>query len=110
MEKMTLEDCPSNGRFDASCARCCSCEMGQECHWLSCLNQFDDLANKPIHTVHASLLYGINLIGTRNKQMEHESKGCDCESCTWIRDAQKLSLEFSNSFAWTFSTDHTTNA
>lgn len=110
LEKMDLDDCPRDGRFDAGCEKCRKCDLGQECHWLSCLNQFDELANKPIHTIHASLLYSINLIESYNRQPEHDADSCTCESCTWMREAQQLSQEFTNSFAWAFSTNHTTGA
>jgi hypothetical protein len=110
LETMSLEECPQDGRFDSSCERCRSCDMGQECHWLSCLNNFDDLANKPIHTLHASLLYSINMIQASNEQMQHVTEGCTCESCMWLHDAEVLSLEFSTKFTWAFSSDRTTGA
>ena len=105
LENIPSEDCPQNGQFDASCERCRDCDMGQECHWLSCLNNFDDLVSKPIHTIHASLLYSINLIEAHTEQLEHDSEACTCESCKWTRDAQALSREFSTKFAWVFSKD-----
>jgi hypothetical protein len=110
LENMSLDECPQDGRFEASCKQCRDCDLGQECHWMSCLNNFDELATKPIHTIHASLLYSINLIEARNEQLQHDSETCTCESCTWTRDALELSLEFTNKFAWVFSTDHTTSA
>ena len=103
-------DCPQNGRFESSCERCRECDLGQECHWLSCLNNFNDLAEKPIHTRHAAGRDSINLIGMRNEQMGHESEGCSCESCNWVRDAEVLSTEFSTKFTWAFSQDRRTVA
>jgi hypothetical protein len=108
LENMNLEDCPQDGRFDASCEQCRDCGLGQECHWMSCLNNFDDLARKPIHTIHASLLYSINLIEGHTDRLKHDAETCTCESCEWIRDAEELSLKFSNMFAWAFSTGRTT--
>lgn len=107
LENMDLDDCPRDGRFDAACDKCRKCDLGQECHWMSCLNQFDDLASKPIHTIHASLLYSINLIEGYRRQLEHDADACTCEPCSWTRDAYALSAEFSNKFAWAFGTDHT---
>lgn len=104
LDNVPSEDCPQNGRFESSCDRCRNCGLGQECHWLSCLNNFDDLAGKPIHTIHASLLYGINLIEAHIDQLQHDSEVCSCESCSWTRGAQELSREFSTKFAWVFST------
>lgn len=103
LENMTFGDCPQDGQFEPSCDRCRNCGLGQECHWLSCLNNFDDLAHKPIHTLHASLLYSINLIDGHNQKKQHDSDVCTCESCSWIRDAQELSREFSNRFSWVFT-------
>jgi hypothetical protein len=103
-------DCLQNGRFESSGEQCRDCDLGQECHWLSCLNNFDDLANKPIHTLHASLLYSINLIRMRNEQTLRHSEGCSCESCDWVGDAEELSLEFSTKFTWAFSKDCGTEA
>jgi hypothetical protein len=90
LENIDLEDCPQDRNFDTACERCRSCDLGQECHWLSCLNNFNDLASKPIHTLHASLLYSINLIEN------------------WTRDAQELSQEFSRRFVWVFNSDQRT--
>lgn len=104
LENLCLEDCPQKGRFDSSLDRCRNCGSGQECHWLSCLNDFDDLASKPIHTIHASLLYGISLIEACNERLQHDSEVCDCEACRWSRDAQELSREFSRRFVWMFDT------
>ena len=110
LENMSVDDCPQDGRFAATCEQCRDCGLGQECHWLSCLNNFDDLVSKPIHAIHASLLYSINLVDSRTEQLQHDSKVCTCEACAWSREALELSLEFSNRFAWAFNTDHTTNA
>ena len=108
LENIDLEDCPQDRLFDTSCDGCRSCDLGQECHWLSCLNNFNDLASKPIHTLHASLLYSINLIETHNEQIQHNSKACTCESCSWTRDARHLTREFSKRFVWVFNTDRRT--
>lgn len=105
LEKIDLDDCPEDGIFNSSCDRCRSCGLRQECHWLSCLNNFTDLASKPTHTIHASLLYSINLIEAHNEQTKHNSKACACESCTWIRDARQLTREFSRQFVWVINTE-----
>ena len=108
LENIGVENCPQNRLFDSSCDRCRSCGLRQECHWLSCLNDFADFASKPTHTIHASLLYGINLIEARNEQMQHNSKACTCESCTWTRDARHLSREFSGQFVLAINADQRT--
>ncbi|MFQ6005427.1 MAG: hypothetical protein ACE5OQ_07970 [Woeseia sp.] len=104
LEKIDLADCPQKRLFDASCDRCCGCGLKQECHWLRCLNDFADFAGKSAHTMHASLLYSIGLIEAHNEQMQHNSRACTCESCTWTRDARQLTREFSRQFTWTNDT------
>jgi hypothetical protein len=94
MENIDSQDCPHDGLFDSSCDRCRNCELRQECHWLSCLNNFSEFASKPTYTMNASLLFCINLIEARIERMQHDSKACNCESCTWTRDAQQLTREF----------------
>lgn len=108
LENIAVENCPQDRLFDSSCNRCRSCGLKQECHWLSCLNNFTDLASKPTHTIHASLLYSIDLIEAFNEQMQHNSKACTCESCTWSRDARQLTREFSRQFVWAINTDQPT--
>ena len=59
LENIGLRDCPQDSLFDASCDCCRDCDLRQDCHWLRCLDNFTDLANKPVHTLHASVLYSI---------------------------------------------------
>jgi hypothetical protein len=79
----------------------------QECLWLTSLNDFSELSNKPIHTLHASLLYAIRLMETHIENLQHDARYCDCEPCNWIRDAQlrdaqRLSRAFDRHYAWDF--------
>ncbi len=67
---------------------------------MSCLNDFAELSNKPIHTLHASLQYSLKLIAAHIEQLQHDALSCDCEPCSWSRDAQQLSLAFSRDYAW----------
>ena len=34
--------CEHDSLFEATSARCHQCSMGRECHWVSCLNDFED--------------------------------------------------------------------
>ena len=103
LKEIGLQHCPHDAIFDPNWDRCRNCGLGQECHWLSCLNDFADLSNKPIHTLHASLLYSIKLIESHAEQMQHHIDSCGCESCSWTRDAQQLSREFFNQYEWDFN-------
>jgi len=108
LDKIRVENCPQDRLFDSSSDCCRSCGLKQECHWLRCLNNFADLASKPTYTIHASLLYSISLIEAHNEQMQHNSKACTCESCTWTRNARQLTREFSRQFIWATNTDQRT--
>ncbi len=105
LENIGLRDCPQDSLFDASCDCCRDCDLRQDCHWLRCLDNFTDLANKPVHTLHASLLYSIKLIEACTERLQHNSKACPCDSCTWLKDARQLSREFSSQFVWMVNKD-----
>jgi len=100
LKEIGLKDCPHDSVFDASWDRCRNCGLGQECHWLSCLNDFADLSDKSVHTLHASLLYSIKLVEEHIEAIQHDIWYCDCEPCSWIRDAQQLSHAFSAQYDW----------
>ena len=100
LKDIGLKDCPHDSIFDPAWDRCRNCGLGQECLWLSSLNDFSELSNKPIHTLHASLLYAIRLIETHVENLQHNTSYCDCEACSWTRDAQRLSRAFNRHYAW----------
>jgi hypothetical protein len=58
------------------------------------MSDFADLEGKAIHTLNASLRYGIRLVETVHSELRHDETMCRCEACTWIRDAQRLTEEF----------------
>jgi hypothetical protein len=92
-------DCPHDSLFEASSERCFQCKVNKECHWVSCLNDFADFADKPAYTINASLRYGIALVETLHGETQDEKTLCTCESCSWVRDAQRLTEEFELSMA-----------
>ena len=101
LDSINRKVCQHDSLFDSSCDHCHSCDLQQECHWLSCLNDFSDFANRPTYTMNASLLYSIKLISSRNMETQGHDEACTCESCTWTRDAQQLTQEFQTQYsAW----------
>ena len=83
-------DCPHGSLFEATSERCRQCPIGRECHWTSCLNDFEDLGGKPTHTINASLRYGVQLVEALHSELRHDETTCTCEPCTWVRDSQRL--------------------
>jgi hypothetical protein len=73
--------------------------MGRECHWASCLNDFEDLRNKPVHTLNASLRYSVRLVEAMHHELRHDETTCTCEACRWIRDSQRLIETFESNLA-----------
>jgi len=98
LKEIDLQDCPHDSVFDASWDHCRNCGLGQECHWLSCLNDFAELSDKSVHTLHASLLYSINLIEAHIEEIQHDVWYCDCAPCSWIREAEQLSQAFTTEY------------
>jgi len=93
------QDCPYDSLFDVARIRCQRCDMGQECHWASCLNDFEDLRSKPTRTLNASLRYGVKLVESLHGELRHDATVCTCEACAWIRDSQRLIEEFERRLA-----------
>lgn len=92
-------DCPHDSLFEATSDRCRQCDINSECHWVNCLDEFADFADKPAHTLNASLRYGIKLVETLHSELQHDETLCTCEACTWVRDAQRLVEEFEANLA-----------
>ena len=90
-------DCVHDSVFEATSERCRQCDMNSECHWATCLNDFQELRDKPAHTLNASLRYGVRLVEHYHSDLRHDETTCRCEARTWIRDAQRLIEEFENS-------------
>jgi hypothetical protein len=88
------QDCPHDSLFEATDDRCHHCDIGRECHWVNCLEDFDNFEGKATHTVNASLRYGIKLVGQLKREMRDHESMCNCEACTWVRDAQSLTEAF----------------
>ena len=93
------QNCEHDNLFEATSARCHHCSMGRECHWASCLNDFEDLRTKPVHTLNASLRYSVRLVEALHSQLRHDATACTCEACSWIRDSQRLIESFESNLA-----------
>ena len=91
---MEENDCPYDGLFEATSERCHNCDLNSECHWVAYLSNFSGLEDKAIHTLNASLRYGIRLVENVHSELRHDETLCKCEACAWIRDAQRLTEEF----------------
>lgn len=87
-------DCPHDSLFDATSERCGHCDINSECHWVNCLNEFENFEGKPAYTINASLRYGIKLVEALHSDLRHDETTCACEPCTWVRNAHRLTEEF----------------
>ncbi len=88
------QDCPHDSLFDATSERCLNCDINQQCHWVSCLDDFADFEGKPAYLLNASLRYGIRLVESMHGDLHHDESICNCEPCAWVRTAQRLTEEF----------------
>ncbi len=89
--------CIESGFFRADSASCHSCAIDKPCHWLSCHEKFSDLAKKPLFTIHASLLYCVDLIAAGVVARNHDEQSCTCEDCDWLREARLIIAAYNNS-------------
>ena len=91
--------CPHESLFEAVSERCFQCDINKECHWVTCLNDFADFADKPTYTINASLRYGIQLVESLHEELQHDKTLCTCEVCSWIGDARRLTEQFERELA-----------
>ena len=92
-------DCPHSSLFEATSEQCHQCSLSTECHWVQCLHEFADFEGKATYTINASLRYGIGLIEALDAELDHDAVTCDCQTCIWIRDSQRLNTAFNERFA-----------
>ena len=60
---------------------------------------FEDLRNKPEHTLNASLRYSVRLVESLHDELRLDATTCTCEACAWIRDSQRLIETFESSLS-----------
>lgn len=94
-----VKDCPFDSLFEATSERCHQCDVNRECHWVACLNDFGSFSEKPTYTINASLRYGVKLVEALHSELHHDETVCTCESCSWVRYAQRLIEEFEEDLA-----------
>ena len=99
LELIDQRDCPHSSLFEATSERCQHCELGRECHWVRCLNEFEDFEGKATHTINASLKYGIGLVETLHANLDHDTTTCECEPCVWISNSKRLHETFNERYA-----------
>lgn len=87
-------NCQHDSEFNPDCADCRACVINAECHWVTWLQSSGDLADKPVHTLSASLRYGIQLVRELTGSGSHDEIVCACEGCAWIRLSERLITEF----------------
>ena len=94
LKSIDLRECPHDGVFESDSERCQHCDLDNGCHWLKCLGQPTGLEDKHTYSIHAALIYGLNLVEKDNESLQHDQQSCNCESCVWTRNAQQLIQEF----------------
>lgn len=94
MSNMDVEECPQNSYFNPADASCRHCTQAEECHWLTCNDEFSVLATKPIELLFESLLFGIDYVDDYCSRASHNVRRCACESCHWVRTARRLAWEY----------------
>jgi hypothetical protein len=87
---MELDNCPHNGLYDGTDGKCLACPQRIECEWLYSNEAFAALEKKPFAEILAALENGLEYVTAQISYWEHDSRQCGCESCAWLRDAQRL--------------------
>ncbi len=94
MSNLDVDECPQHGYFTPSNPSCQHCDQGEECHWLSCNDEFSVLVTKPIATLYESLQFSIDYVDAHCSRADHNVRRCACESCHWVRKARRLAWDY----------------
>ena len=79
--------------FEATGERCNHCDGSGNCSWDHCVEDFQQLGLKTDEALSISLREGIRLVESLHKHLRHDETTCTCETCNWIRHAERLMEE-----------------
>ena len=87
---LELEQCPYNGSFNFQSQTCHDCNYGYECKWLLHNDEFVAMKEKSLADLKRALAFAIGYVDSFVGEWGHNSRTCMCESCSWLRNTQKL--------------------
>ncbi|HKJ08861.1 MAG TPA: hypothetical protein VKA76_07235 [Gammaproteobacteria bacterium] len=88
-EYLDLSGCPHSGYYDAHDRRCRDCEFGMECEWLNRNDEIATLKQQRLEELDKALDLGICYVQSRATGWGHDTRACHCDSCEWLREAQR---------------------
>ncbi len=94
MSRMDVSDCPMNRYFNADHPLCQTCRQDQECRWLNSNDEFSVLAEQPMEALFETFLFSIDYVEAHVSREKHNFRRCACDTCTWMRDARHLALQY----------------
>ena len=89
-DNLDLDDCAHGGNFDPDDQGCDDCYYGLECSWLFSHDESVDLEAKSTEALRQALQYCYEYVDARVTEWGHDSKGCTCEACDWLRVTHPL--------------------
>lgn len=89
-EILSIESCPYDLLYNKGEKTCQDCCDGIECEWLYRNDTVEELNKKTHEQLMHDLEFSILIVQAQITRMEHDDIHCECETCTWLQDAQKL--------------------
>jgi len=84
---------PHKSLYEATGERCHTCDPAKDCSWDTCLHDFRHFDEKSTEQLGEELREGIKLVERLNNRLRHDETTCTCETCSWIRNAERLTEE-----------------
>lgn len=88
--ELPLESCHHDGHYTDTDERCVKCEFQSECNWLDQQDYDKVLESKSERDLLGALAYALNFVDAITGSWDHPVRGCQCEACQWLRQAEKL--------------------
>jgi hypothetical protein len=89
-DSLDLHQCPHGGFFSPAETGCQDCDDRAECQWLYHYDEFAAMENKPVAVLVDALDFALTYVRAQVATWEHDSQGCRCDACRWLRASEKL--------------------
>ena len=91
-----LDECIHSGYYARDDTECRECDYAMLCEWLNVNDECAVLEQWPFERLTDSLKFSVSMVDALISRPGHNRHTCRCQTCAWLKDAQKLLLEAQN--------------
>lgn len=92
-EQLDLDECPHDGWRDPYAPGCADCEFTLQCRWLQHCEDVTARRGTGLAVLARTLQESLSYVQDLVRDWGHNSFSCRCDTCQWLRKAQRACLE-----------------